>query len=141
MNRTHPELARTARRMRGRPRLPAFACMLAIMATGVLLLFVAVLGRYAASEIRGLQTELLEAQADQILLSARDWSGAHTNQLWSAGTIELPLEDLLTVPAVGRLELKHRDGADTPLIECDLAITQGRRTVVRHVFWPARLPG
>ena len=118
-----------------------FASTLAIMVAGILMLFVTVLGRYAVREIAGLRSELLAAQAEQALLSARDWSRAHVEQLHDADTLELPLDDLLAIPAAGRLELRCTGGVDgVSLIECQLSIRQGRRAVTRHVFWPLRRP-
>jgi len=119
------------------------------MTGGILLLFVVVLGRYAVHEIAGLRAALLATRAEQILLSARDWSHAHAEQLNAADKIELPLDDLIPSMASGRLELRYADAPDgvaaraparPDVIECRLTITQARRTVTRHVYWPASVP-
>ncbi len=117
----------------------AFACTMTIMIAGVLLLFVVILGRHGVHEIARQRSTLLATQAELILLSARDWSYAHSEQLRTAGAVELPLEGLLPAMAAGRLELGCAESSDgSVLIECHLKITQGQRSVARHAYWPAR---
>ncbi len=118
----------------------AYASMLAILISGVLLLFVVVLGRCAVHALAAEQAAVLETQADQILLSARDWSRAHGEQLRHAGEVELALDGLLPSTATGRLTLHYAAaGEGPPLVECSLEIKQTRRNVARRVHWPANI--
>jgi hypothetical protein len=105
----------------------------------VLLLVVMLLGRHVVHEFARQRTALLERQAELILLSARDWSHAHDEELRAAGRVQLPLDDLLPPLATGQLVLRRGDSNEhPPLIECRLRITQGRRSAARHAYWPAR---
>ena len=119
----------------------AFASSITIMTAGVLLLIVVILGRYGAREMAYQRTALLTVQVEQILLSARDWSRTHSEQVRTAGPIELPLDGLSTTVTTGRLELRCIDSNDgPPLIECSLRISHGARTVMRHTYWPLSSP-
>ena len=119
----------------------AFAGTITIMIAGVLLLFVVILAQHCVQAIARQRSALLATQAELILLSARDWSHAHSEQMRATGRVELPLDDLLPPMATGCLELRYTDSSDDPpLIECHLRITQGQRSVTRHRHWPGHLP-
>jgi hypothetical protein len=118
----------------------AYASMLTILISGVLLLLVVVLGRYAVHAFAMEQAAVLEAQAGQILLSTRDWSRSHGEQLRRTGEIELPLDDLIPPTASGRLTIRYVGaGAEPPLVECNLEIKQSRRNVAWRVYWPVSI--
>jgi hypothetical protein len=122
-----------------RPSRSAFACTITIMIAGVLLLFVVILGHHGVQEIARERAALLTTQAELILLSARDWSHSHSEQIRDLGRVELPLEGMLPPMATGQLELRCTDsGDDSPLVECQLKITQGQRTIARRAHWLAR---
>jgi hypothetical protein len=120
------------------PSRSAFASTITIMIAGVLLLFVGLLGHYGVQEIAQQRSALLTTQAELILRSAREWSQLHSEQMRANGQVELPLDALLPPMATGQLELRRTASTDhLPLIECDLTITQGRRSITRHAYWPA----
>ena len=122
------------------PIRSAYASMLAILLSGVLLTLVVVLARYSVGALAAEQAALLETQAEQTLLSARDWSGTHGEQLRHAGEVELPLGELIPPTATGRLTLRYTTAGDeSPLVECNVKIRQSRRSVARRVHWPVSI--
>jgi hypothetical protein len=116
----------------------AYASMVALLISGVLLMFVVVLGRYTVDAFAAEQAAVLDTQADQILLSARDWSRVNAGSLRRGGEVELPLDGLIPQGATGRLTLRYvATDAKPALVECNLQIRQSRRSAGRRVYWPA----
>ena len=124
-------IRRPARAGRG-----GFISSLAVMTMGVLLMIVAILGRYTVFESRSQLDGALAVRAEQILLSARDWSHAHVDELRTGGPIELPIDEMIDQLATGRLELEgvELDGGGV-LVTCALRIEHGRLKVSRQVTW------
>jgi len=119
----------------------AFASTIAVLTAIVVLMIVVVLGRAVVQERTGGRLAVLAAQADEVLWSARDWSRIHVQALTTSDPIELPVADLLTTTATGRLELRRVDTGDgRERVECCLRLTHGPQTIMRCARWPLSGP-
>ena len=124
-------------RARSKTARPAFASTMTVLTGIVLLLIVAVLGRAVVHERTQQRIAVLAAQAEQVLLSARDWSRIHFRELEAWSAIELPATDLIATTATAHLELRRIESKDgRPLVECRLRIVHGQQRVARRVKWP-----
>ncbi len=116
-----------------------FVSSLAVMTMGVLLLIVAILGRYMVFENRSQLDRAFAARTEQILLSAREWSRAHVDELRAGGQVELPLDEMIDQLATGRLVfagIKLDDGG--VMVTCELKVAHGKLKVSREVCWIVR---
>lgn len=123
---------------RNRPPRRAYAGMIAVLTSGILMLWIGVLLRHGLHETAAERTAALAARADLILLSARDWSRLHLERIRTSGAQDLPLAGLTPDTYDGSLALRYREeDPEAPMIECYLNLRHGIHSITRIVFWPA----
>jgi hypothetical protein len=124
-----------------RHRRPAYVAGVALMFSGLLLVFLVVLAEYATTDMAQQRRAQLAAHAEQILQSARAWSQRHVNQLAGATPAVPPIDELVPSETSSTLELHAAQTEDgQTLVECRLRLRRGRATVFRQVRWPLTAP-
>ena len=120
-----------------RHRRPAYIAGMALMFSGLLLVLLVVLADYATTDMAQQRQALLEAQAEQILQSARAWSQLPIAELAESGSRTLPVDQLVPPQTTGAVELVLIRASDSlTLVDCKLRLQRGRATVRRQVRWP-----
>ena len=111
--------------------------VLAIMAFGIICLFVTVLARLALLDAVNERKVAVDSYAEQVVRSAQAWSAAHPEQVRNGGVIEVPIDELLPGGVEGQAELSRVDGPDGVIMaECRITLSQGRQRVHRRLAWP-----
>jgi len=122
--------------MRTRHRRPAYVAGMALVFSSVLLVFLLVLADYATTDRSRQQQALLDANAEQILQSARAWSQRHVAQLVESESLRLPVDQLLPLETSSTVELALlRTDGDPMRVECTLRLQHGQATVFRQAHW------
>jgi hypothetical protein len=124
-----------------RHRRLAYVAGMALMFSGLLLVLLLVLADFATTDVAQQRQALLEAQAEQILQSARAWSQRHLAQLAGSAPAELPIHQLVPSETSSTLEL-HAAPADDgqTFVECRLRLRRGRASIYRQAQWPLATP-
>lgn len=120
---------------------PAYASLVVILTMGVLAFLLMALAVYGESQRVNERNAELASRADFILISARDWSAAHTDELRSAGEKELPLDGLLPETHAGTLVLRFDEtSVQSSSVTCDLVLHHGDDSITRDATWPVAAP-
>ncbi len=129
------------RRAVGRSRRRAYILIVVIATMGLLLVAAVVLARIATVELRRERMALLEAAAEQVLHSARGWSGLHADRLETDVTVTLPVDELFSPGVSGTVDLSRDVGDRTASgVACVLTLHHGRYRLIRQVHWPVAAP-
>ena len=114
-----------------------YASGIAILTLGVLAFLLTALVSRVSHQYVNARIAELASRADLILVSARDWSVMHSEELRAAGVQELPIDDLLPETHTGLLTIRYDEiSQERPVITCDLMLHYGSYSVSRHVSWP-----
>jgi len=119
------------------------ALLVAILTTGLVLMFVVIMAQLAVLELARERSAALGSWAEQVIASAQEWSRVHGAEVQAERSCGLPLDDVLPANIRGAVELRRADSAegDIVLIECRIRLAWARQRLERQVCWPLGTPG
>ena len=123
-------------------RRRGFVLIILLVTSFMVVTFGAVMGRLVVIEFKRERLEALAAHADQMLHSARTWSLAHPDKLYSDRSATLPVDVLVPEPYRAGLNLQRTSGAGgAELIQCDVRLERWGVRVQRTATWPTASTG
>lgn len=118
-------------------RRDGFVLVVVLLTMAIVLLFALVVARYAVLEFGRERQAALEACAEQVIESARDWSLVHPSWLTDGAPCQLPLETLLPPGYAGQLELQRIRASDgQPIVQCRIMLQRAGRRLRQQAEWP-----
>lgn len=122
-------------------RRRAYFLSCALFAAAILSYMAVALSRYAALHVLRERTADAEALADQVVLSARQWSRMHVDRTASGETIELPVERLVPSGVSGTAQVSSRQTSNGQnQVACRVTLHRGRVNLTRQATWPLPAP-